>query len=108
MQIFDYTCKTHGHFELMRPLGLRAHPAPCPTCNKLSMRAYVAVPNVAQIDPKKKSAIERNIKSQFEPHICNTHNCEHEAPSLLPPSHNQKPKLQPYLGARPWVIEHPV
>jgi hypothetical protein len=106
MRLFEYNCKNHGLFELMRPLGLRKHPAPCPDCGKLSVRAY-SMPTVDRMDPIKKKAIERNIKSQFEPHICDT-TCGGGHNHLLPPSHRPKPKQESYNGPRSWVIEHAV
>ncbi len=92
----------------MRPSGLRKHPAPCPECGKLSPRAY-SMPNYPSLDPRKKSAIERNIKSQFEPHVCGP-NCghEHHGKVIVPPNMRQKPKMQSYNGPRSWVIEHAV
>ena len=59
------------------------------------------------IDSTKKNNIERNIKSQFEPHVCGP-NCEHEAPSLISPISKQKTKVQSYNGPRSWVIEHSI
>ena len=106
MRLFEYSCEGHGVFELLRPVGLRKHPAPCPDCGKLSSRVY-SLAKVSHMNPAKKSAIERNIKSQFEPHICNI-GCGHEAPSLLPPSHQKRPKVESYNGPRSWVIEHAV
>ena len=106
MVLFEYNCETHGTFELIRPSGLRKHPAPCPDCGKLAARAYTA-PMFRQVDPARKNAIERNIKSQFEPHVCGP-NCGHEAPGLIPPNQKEKPKVQSYNGPRSWVIEHSV
>lgn len=110
MRLFEYNCEKHGLFEEMRPAGLRKHPAPCPSCGKLSPRAF-SVPRTAQISSVKKSAIERNIKSQFEPHICGP-SCGHEelaAAGLRPlPKQIQKPRVQSYNGPRSWVIEHAV
>ena len=106
MTLFEYNCDAHGLFELMRPMGLRKHPAPCPECGKLSARAY-SMAKVSHMNPAKKKAIERNIKSQFEPHICGA-NCGHEAPGLITPSQRQKPKVESYNGPRSWVIEHAV
>ena len=107
MQIFEYNCEEHGVFELMCPSGLRRHPGPCPDCGKLSQRVFNTMPNLRQIDSTKKNNIERNIKSQFEPHVCGP-NCEHEAPSLISPISKQKTKVQSYNGPRSWVIEHSV
>ncbi|MDG1242764.1 MAG: zinc ribbon domain-containing protein [Opitutae bacterium] len=107
MRLFEYNCESHGSFELMRPLGLRKHPAPCPECGKLAPRSFDTMPNLRQIDPSRKKAIDRNIKSQFEPHICGA-NCGHEAPNLIPPSQKQKPKVESYNGPRSWVIEHAI
>lgn len=107
MQIFEYKCEKHGVFELMRPSGLRRHPGPCPECGKLSQRIFNTMPNLRQLDASKKESIERNIKSQFEPHVCGP-NCEHEAPGLLPPKPKEMPKVQSYNGPRSWVIEHSV
>ena len=107
MRVFEYSCEKCGDFEMLRPSGLHRHPAPCPSCGKLSPR-IISAPNLQQIDPGQKSRIERNIKSQFEPHVCGP-NCQHEASSLLPPkSLNEKPKVQSYNGPRSWVIEHAV
>lgn len=104
MPLYEYNCKEHGLFEQLRPSGLSKHPAPCHACGKLSPRAYSMAPNIERMDPARKRAIERNIKSQFEPHICGA-GCGHEhhgpAPSSL-----KKPKVQQYTGPRSWVIEH--
>ena len=107
MQNFEYKCEEHGVFELMRPSGLRRHPGPCPDCGKLSHRIFNSMPNLRQIDATKKEGIERNIKSQFEPHVCGP-SCEHEAPGLIPPKPKQLPKVQSYNGPRSWVIEHSI
>lgn len=108
MRLFEYNCEAHGLFEQLRPVGLRKHPAPCPECGKLSARAF-SMPNYSQLDPTKKSAIERNEKSQFEPHVCGP-SCgyEHNGKVMLPPNMRPKPKVQSYNGPRSWVIEHAV
>lgn len=106
MRLFEYDCKSHGTFELMRPVGLRKHPAPCPDCGKLSPRVF-SMAKVSHMNPARKAAIERNIKSQFEPHFCGA-GCGHEAPNLIPPSQKQKPKVESYNGPRSWVIEHAI
>ena len=112
MTLFEYNCKEHGLFELMRPLGLRKHPAPCPDCGKLAPRAY-SMPSFALVEPGKRKAIERNEKSRFEPHVCGP-SCGHEQHGLAP-SHlkfleaqKRKPRAQSYNGPRSWVIEHAV
>ena len=101
---FEYLCTQCGVFEMFRPSGLRKHPAPCPSCGKLSARAY-SIPNMSQVTPEQKEAIERNIKSQFEPEICG-HDCNHEEHAVSPSQLLKKPKVMEYTGPRSWVIEH--
>ena len=96
----------HSHFYLLCAV-LVVDPGPCPDCGKLSQRVFNTMPNLRQIDSTKKNNIERNIKSQFEPHVCGP-NCEHEAPSLISPISKQKTKVQSYNGPRSWVIEHSI
>jgi len=104
MKVFEYHCKTCGIFELVRPAGLRNHPGPCSKCGKLSARA-ISIPNLSQINPEKKAAIERNIKSQHEPEICGS-GCQHEKYQATPSQQKIEPKFKTYTGPRPWVIEH--
>ncbi len=106
MRLFEYNCEKHGKFDEVRPIGFRKHPAPCPECGKLSPR-LISAPNLRQIDSRKKTAIERNIRSQFEPHICGP-NCGHEASGLKIPKLGEKPKVESYNGPRSWVIEHSI
>jgi hypothetical protein len=101
---YEYLCERCGVFEIDRPMGLRKHPGPCPTCGKLSPRAY-SIPNFSKIDPAKKEAIERNFKAQFEPEICGE-GCQHEEHTKTPSQKKVEPKYKTYTGPRPWVIEH--
>jgi putative FmdB family regulatory protein len=104
MKVFEYKCEKCGVFDLVRPLGLRSHPGPCPECGKLSQR-IISIPNMSQIDKNKKDRIERNIKAQHQPHICGV-GCDHED-HVSTPSHSvAQPKFKEYTGPRPWVIEH--
>lgn len=108
MPIYEYNCKEHGIFETYRPVGLHAHPAPCSECGMLAPRAY-SLTQEHKMDPLKKKAIDRNIKNQFEPHVCGS-GCDHDHDD--PYSHGPAPSSRPkeaqqvYNGPRPWVIEH--
>jgi phage FluMu protein Com len=104
MKVFEYLCKDCGVFELLRPSGLRNHPGPCTKCGKLSARA-ISIPHLSQLDPKKKIAIEKNIKSQHEPEICGS-DCQHEHNQATPSQMKGQPKYKNYTGPRSWVIEH--
>lgn len=106
MPIYEYNCKEHGIFEMYRPVGLNKHPAPCHECGKLSVRA-MSLTQKSVMDPVQVKAMDRNIKSQFEPHVCGS-GCDHDHPhSHGPaPSSRPKPRQQVYQGPRSWVIEH--
>jgi putative FmdB family regulatory protein len=102
MILYEYICDEDGPFELFRPISQASEPAPCPVCGKLCPRSYT-VPRISQIDPGKMSAIEKNLKSQFEPSRYSVHGDprSHGVPS----SHRPKMKRKAYGGPRSWVME---
>ncbi len=103
MPIYDYECDEHGVFEEIRPFEESSTPINCPTCGKSASRVFSA-PNTRILTDTTRKAMDRNLASRHEPHVCSSgcgHN--HSKPKQQP---GQKPKPISYTGPRPWVIEH--
>jgi putative FmdB family regulatory protein len=67
MPVYDYKCREHGLFHQLATMEDCAKPAECPTCQALSPRVIVLPPEIAAMDPAKRSAQDRNERSKHEP-----------------------------------------
>ena len=102
MPTYDYNCEIDGPFELNRPVKLHDMPAACPVCGKLCQRVF-KMPFVVKIKPGVKNAIERNIKSRFEPDVYSP--SKENTQQMAPPSQRPKKSRKVSSSPRPWVIE---
>lgn len=96
MPLYEYECREHGVFELVRPMAESRLGAPCPRCGLLSARilstpARLCLPRATRV------AHERNERSRHEPKLV-----QREAVSSSPV---QSPPLR-HGGGRPWALEH--
>lgn len=67
MPVYDYKCQEHGVFHELATMDDSAKPMPCPHCDELAPRILMIPPQVLDMAPDKKAAIERNEKAQHEP-----------------------------------------
>ena len=102
MPTYDYRCDTDGPFELVRSIDARNSPAECPICGQLCHRV-LKMPALKSLDPNVSMAIDRNIKSRFEPQEYNP--SKGLVDKGVPPSHRPKKRKRLYDGPRSWVME---
>ncbi|MEM9446125.1 MAG: FmdB family zinc ribbon protein [Verrucomicrobiota bacterium] len=107
MPTYDYICEVEGcavqgAFELNRPVRLHDTPAACPDCGELCQRIF-KMPFVAKLKPGVRNAIERNIKSRYEPNVYSSSG--ENKHGVKPPSHRPKKPRKVSSSPRPWVIE---
>ncbi|MDB4973310.1 MAG: regulatory protein FmdB family [Myxococcaceae bacterium] len=111
MPMYEYECRDHGVFEVLKSLAQYAEPAACPECDLTAMRV-LSTPRLSGLSRPDMIAHSHNERSRHEPrHAKSTHDCAHphhkEARALA--AHKgqpAKPTLKKYTGVRPWVIEH--
>ena len=105
MPIYEYECKKHGVFSLLKGISNRNDNTECPSCGHSSTRV-MSKPALSLMSASNRSAWERNEKSAHEPvrrkkHVCN-HSCNHS-------NHSEKSHekyIKPSPGARPWMLGH--
>lgn len=102
MPLYEYECRDHGLFELIRGIAESGEPAPCPDCTLPGARVLSA-PHLSAMPRSQLLARDRNERSRHEPRVSNA------ADTSEPRAHGAAPKppaLRAYRGPRPWVIEH--
>ncbi|MBO1923059.1 zinc ribbon domain-containing protein [Thiomicrorhabdus sp. 6S3-12] len=67
MPVYDYKCQEHGIFHELATIDDAAEPMPCPHCKELAPRILMVPPEILDMAPEKRKAIERNEKAQHEP-----------------------------------------
>ena len=103
MPTYDYMCEKDGPFEVFRPMDERNSPAACPVCGQPCNRV-MKMPALKSLDAAVSNAIDRNIKSRFEPTVYNP--SQGLPPNATPPSQRSKKEgKRSYAGARSWVME---
>ncbi|MDB4987957.1 MAG: FmdB family transcriptional regulator [Myxococcaceae bacterium] len=109
--MYEYECREHGLFEVLKPLAEYADPTVCPECDGMASRV-LSTPRLSGLSRPDMIAHARNEKSRHEPrHAKSLHDHAHPhhaharaaAENKGPPP---QPVLKRYTGARPWVIEH--
>ena len=109
MPLYDYKCVDHGLFHDLVPMQASGECAMCPTCGALSPRVIMVPPEMLDMAPEKRQAIERNEKAMHEPRHGNQHSekeqgcCHHKRNSKLFYTAEGN-KMFP--SARPWMISH--
>lgn len=68
MPLYDYECGDCGPFTELRSMSRSSEPMPCPTCAKAARRTLTA-PFIADMDPKNRTAHQRNEQSAHEPKV---------------------------------------
>jgi putative FmdB family regulatory protein len=105
MPIYEYECKKHGLFELLKSVAEVHEPGLCPDCSRVGRR-LISAPHLAVMARSQVLARDRNEQSQYEPRMSSSPGtCSHSGPC----NHGKKAtpgKLKTYTGKRPWVIEH--
>jgi putative FmdB family regulatory protein len=108
MPIYEYECRKHGEFELIRNVQEARLSGSCPDCGATCGR-IVSAPHIVGLPKATLVAHERNERSQHEPrvatrgHVCSA-SCNHGGRAKDGPP--KRRVAQRYTGARPWVIEH--
>jgi putative FmdB family regulatory protein len=100
MPIYEYDCKRHGNFEVIRSLDQRGASEACPECGKPAPRVLSAI-RQHQLARSEVIARDRNQRSQHEPRRVGARE--------PPPSSDReptRPKLRRAHGSRPWAVEH--
>jgi len=98
MPLYEYDCRSHGVFELARPMEESAMGASCPWCQREAPR-ILSAPSLRQVSCASRVALERNEKSRHEPELVR----KRAAPS---PGVSREPTFRAASGVRPWVLEH--
>ncbi|MGC4087975.1 MAG: zinc ribbon domain-containing protein [Polyangiaceae bacterium] len=95
MPLYEYECREHGVFELVRPMADSAKGAECPWCQSKAPR-ILSAPAVQQVAFATRVALDRNEKSRHEPVLQRrTRPADTGAPIRPVVSHG-----------RPWALEH--
>ncbi len=97
MPLYEYECREHGDFELVRAMSESSAPAPCPWCQRESPR-MLSAPALHKVSHATRVALDRNERSRHEPKILKR---VAAANSAAP----ERPKLKSSHG-RPWALEH--
>ena len=69
MPVYDYKCRQHGLFNELAAMENAANPAPCPTCGAMSGRVILVPPQIRDMAPDKRAAMDRNERARHEPQI---------------------------------------
>ena len=102
MPTYDYHCGKHGAFEVFRSMDERNSPAKCPICEEMCHRV-LKMPALKALDQSVSNAIDRNIRSRFEPKEYNP--SKGLTDQGIPPSHRPQKRKRTYAGPRSWVME---
>jgi putative FmdB family regulatory protein len=117
MPVYDYKCSQHGIFYELATMENHAQPASCPQCQQLSPRVIIMAPEVLDMSPLKKQAIETNEKAQHQPQFSTTDSRAENADRLKHGCgcrHEKRPSKLIYTAEgnkmfpsmRPWMISH--
>ena len=120
MPVYDYKCQEHGLFHDLATLDEAGLPGICPQCKCLSPRVIMVAPEVLDMSPVKREAIEKNEKAQHEPqHSSVASRAENEERLKHPKGcgckHEKMGKSKLFYTAdgkkmfpsmRPWMISH--
>jgi len=117
MPVYDYKCPEHGVFNELATMDDHANPVACHHCGVLSPRVIVMAPEILDMAPAKKQAIEKNIKARHEPEISDTDSRAENAEKLKHGcgcQHHKRPSKLMYTAEgnkmfpsmRPWMISH--
>lgn len=69
MPLYDYKCKEHGLFHELETMDRSGEPKTCPKCGTLCARVIIIPPEVLNMAPEKRKAMETNEAAQQQPII---------------------------------------
>jgi putative FmdB family regulatory protein len=98
MPLYEYECRDHGIFELVRSMKDSADAADCPWCTCQAPR-ILSAPAVRQVERNTRVALERNERSSHEPSLLR------RASSPARDAPPAEAKFRSGTG-RPWALEH--
>lgn len=90
MPLYDYTCQNCGDFEAWRRMAELEIPLPCPDCESIAVRLFIA-PNISLSS----GSLSSRVKATSEPRLVQRKERMPGAPK------NQSPR-----GGRPWMLGH--
>jgi len=67
MPVYDYKCTEHGLFHELGTMETSGEPKACPQCGKLSARVIMIAPQVLQMAPERRAAMEKNEQARHAP-----------------------------------------
>ena len=102
MPTYDYHCEKDGPFEVFRSMDERDSTARRPICGELCYRV-LKMPALKSLDPSVSNAMDRNMRSRFEPKEYNP--SKGLTDQGIPPSHRPQKRKRSYAGPRSWVVE---
>lgn len=79
MATYTYRCRSHGCFDVVRPVGAAEHP-PCPTCGEQPLRVF-SPPMIGRMSAQRAAAHACDERSRHEPDVVTS----------LPPRPRQRP-----------------
>lgn len=118
MPVYDYKCPEHGIFYDLGTMEESSKPAQCPHCQTFSPRIIMIPPEILDMAPAKREAIEKNEAAQHEPQISTVDSRAENAEKLKHGCGCQyhkkgKSKLmwtadgkKMFPSMRPWMISH--
>ncbi len=95
MALYEYNCRTHGAFEILRRLGEAPPEAACPVCGSAAARVICAPSLVIGRRAALFTAIDGAQKSRHEPEVVTS----------LPPS--GAPRRQLRMTPELWKLPRP-
>jgi putative FmdB family regulatory protein len=98
--LYEYECREHGVFDLVRSLSDWKSRGRCPRCENEAER-ILSAPAVSRMARSDVIAHDRNERSRHEPRVAERP--AEPSPRAPPPA---APLLCSYNGPRPWAIEH--
>ncbi|MEP4033230.1 zinc ribbon domain-containing protein [Roseibium polysiphoniae] len=79
MPVYDYICESCGPITALRPMSAHADPICCPACKQEAPRAFLQAPHMSGLSSDRRSAFERNEKSQHAPQVSTRDSRESDA-----------------------------
>ncbi|MBA4722816.1 MAG: zinc ribbon domain-containing protein [Alcanivorax sp.] len=110
MPLYDYKCANHGLFHALVAVAESGIAHACPQCGELAPRVIMVPPEVLDMAPARRQAMERNECAAHEPRRGNDHSekeqgcCHHAKPS--PKVFYTADGKKMFPSARPWMISH--
>jgi putative FmdB family regulatory protein len=112
MPVYEYMCDACGPFTAIRPMAEFEQPTACPICEAESPRVLLTAPNLASMDPRRRTAMATNERSASAPKSLSEMKTKHGAGCSCCNSKSMRYLKRSQDGAksfpasRPWMISH--